>query len=102
MNLPAVSLAFTLFAAVLILLGFAVGRWLSSTEKTDPLAISLNSKCPACGHYGCKLQFVDPTMIEVGDKRQLKRTEPMVKRICVTCGAEAYEKPVLDAKEWIA
>jgi hypothetical protein len=58
-------------------------------------------KCPACGHPGCTLRFVEPEMIEVGEKKQVHKTAPMVERKCNTCGATCYEKTVLEPEKWI-
>jgi hypothetical protein len=69
--------------------------------KPAPQHIPLDSICPACGHAGCKLQFVPPGKIEVGEKREVRATPPMVERKCNTCGALAYEKTVLEPEKWV-
>ena len=69
--------------------------------KLPAEGISLNSKCPACGHRGCKLRYVQPHMEQINEKGAVRATEPMVARDCLTCGAVAYEKTVLPAEKWI-
>ena len=64
--------------------------------------IDVNSKCPACGHYGCTLQYVPSQNVAVGEKGAIKATDPVVMRKCNTCGAPAYENTVLEGKAWIA
>ena len=91
--------------ATLIIIGviLRVFYWLAHRdgEFQSPEGIDLNSKCPACGHRGCTLKFIPPAKQIEGEKQKLVPTEAMVERTCLVCGALAYEKPVLPAKEWI-
>lgn len=86
----------------LLLISVAVYLWLEMVRDVRHRTITLDALCPACGHSGCKLRFVPSHTVEVGEKREIRLTEPMVERECLTCGAKAYEKPVVDPKEWIA
>jgi hypothetical protein len=79
--------------------------WL--TRKAAPafpplLPIPLDSICPACGHLGCTLKFRPAFKVEVGEKREVRTTEPEMIRTCTTCGAECSQKCVLDPEKWIA
>jgi hypothetical protein len=93
-----------LILAILIFLYFCWEGFLRAAKKewTKKPFVDLNSKCPACGHHGCTLEFRAPQPYEFGDKKEIKQTEPCVIRKCTTCGAPALQKTVLDPKEWIA
>ena len=72
-------------------------------SKRKDEGISLQSKCPACGHRGCTLEFTTPREIPTGDEKGTTRTEEArVARHCNTCNAVAYEKTVLPPEKWIA
>lgn len=72
--------------------------------RKEASQIDLNSKCPACGHRGCTLRYIAPQPITTDPdkgKTATKIEDAMVQRTCTTCGAMAYEKPVLPPEKWI-
>ena len=89
-----------MFLGAIIALSIVYFIW--PIGKKDGLEVDLNSKCPACGHLGCTLEYRPPQPYEFGDKKEIRQTEPCVIRKCTTCGAQASQKTVLDPKEWIA
>ena len=76
--------------------------WFKRKPVPAPPHIPLDSICPACGHPGCTLRYVPQGQIEVGEKREVQTTKPMVERKCNTCGALAYENTVLEPEKWIS
>lgn len=77
-------------------------RWSRDRKTPRHPFIDLDAKCPACGHYGCELEFVPPGQVIADDGKGSTRTdEARVRRKCKTCGASAYEKTVLPPEKWI-
>lgn len=102
-NLLGISLL-TVFGMVI---GYAIGyadglKGNIIPDASSAEGIDLNSKCPACGHRGCTLEYVEPHEIQVGEKREIRVTDPMVARTCITCKAKSYEKTALPSNKWIA
>lgn len=81
--------------SVVSIVGLVARHRVRAARPKEPGEVSLDSKCPACGHHGCDIEAVFVV------KEQKPNTALMIQRKCKTCKADCYVPPIVPEDKWI-